>query len=97
MIIEGKEEERTGTAAITDTARVTKRKRTCGEIPEEKRRRKTRRRDRKMYRRRREGWGGWMGKMCEEGNKEKRSKRVGSWLCGYDRRNEREKEGEGGN
>ncbi|KYM78110.1 hypothetical protein ALC53_11578 [Atta colombica] len=52
------------------------------------------RRDRKMHHGRRAGQ---MGKICEEGNKEKRSKRVGSWPCGYDQRNEREKKGEGGN
>lgn len=38
---------------------------------------------------------GRTGKMREEGNKEKQSKRVGSWP--YDRRNWREREGEGGN
>lgn len=50
------------------------------------------RRDRKVHHGRRAGQ---MGKICEEGNKEKRSKRVGSWPCGYDQRNEREKKGRG--
>jgi len=87
--------EKTGTAAITGAARVTKRKRTREEIPEEERKRKTRGGMRKVHHGRRAGR---MGKMREEGNKVKRGKRVGSWPCGYDRRNEREKKkGEGGN
>lgn len=91
-----REEEGRGerAAAIAGAARITKRKRTWEKCSQGKRRRKMR-----AGRERCIESEGRTGKMREEGNKEKRSKRVGSWPCGYDRRNEREREreGEGGN
>lgn len=73
MIIEEKEEEGTGNSD-RGRSESNQKKQNLGEVPEEKRRRKMR-----EGRERCTEGEGRTGKMHEEGNKEKRSKRVGSW------------------